>query len=550
MSIDLPWSREIAELYESGATSQFVLYGNISDRFVIPGKEEASLGGLPEYLEGVLLSGFDLVLSYDLGNGVRIEKGGELMSNWPTFKESPRFPRKPREAFEMLTHYLRYQVNLKRLKKSDPQIAVIIKAANLLIPDVRGVSNHELSSIALQFRDWGSDSAIGELRLATFLLTENLNDLHHLVVSQPRTAKIEVSLPSVDGMTKALEVLLGSAPDALEEYKDDLSIPAGQLRGATLSAVEQLLLRRQHRKEPIRGDDLAELKKELVEQDAPGLIEFIESDRSLDKVYGHDAVKNWMKQDIALWKKGDLTAMPMGYLLCGPVGTGKTYLVECLAGDAGVPVVKFKNFRDRWVGSTEGNLEKIFALLHALGRCIVFIDEADQALGKRDSGSGDSGVSGRVYSMMAKEMSDTRNRGRILWILASSRPDLIEIDLKRPGRIDVKFPLFPAEEPKEAFQLIRALCGKYGVEIGEESFDEFQDMLPELVTAGAAEALAVKVYRLIKTEGKSALDALKACLDGYRNPISPEVLRSQIRMAIEEATDVEFVPEAMREIVG
>ncbi|MEM9478940.1 MAG: AAA family ATPase, partial [Verrucomicrobiota bacterium] len=444
MPADLPWSREIAELYESGATSQFVLYGNISDRFVVPEKDGDSLGGLPEYLEGVLLPGFDVVLSYDLGNGVRIEKGGEVISNWPTFKENPRFPRKPREAFEMLTHFLRYQLNLKRLKKGDPQIAIIIKAANLLIPDVRGVSNHELSSIALQFRDWAADSAIGELRIATFLLTENLNDLHHLVVSQPRTAKIEVTLPSVEGMADALGVLIESAPDALSEYKDDLSIPAGQLRGATLSAVEQLLRRRQHRKEPIRDEDLAELKKELVEQDAQGLIEFIESDRSLDKVYGHDAVKNWMKQDIELWKKGDLTAMPMGYLLCGPVGTGKTYLVECLAGDAGVPVVKFKNFRDRWVGSTEGNLEKIFALLHALGRCIVFIDEADQALGKRDAGGGDSGVSGRVYSMMAKEMSDTRNRGRILWILASSRPDLIEIDLKRPGRIDVKFPLFPA----------------------------------------------------------------------------------------------------------
>ncbi|MDB4314040.1 ATP-binding protein, partial [Akkermansiaceae bacterium] len=104
----------------------------------------------------------------------------------------------------------------------------------------------------------------------------------------------------------------------------------------------------------------------------------------------------------------------MGYLFCGPVGTGKTYLAECLAGSAGVPVIVLKNFRDRWVGSTEANLEKIFSLLHALGRCMVFVDEADQALGKRAAGSGDSGVSSRVYSMMAKEMSNPRNRGRIV----------------------------------------------------------------------------------------------------------------------------------------
>ncbi len=84
--------------------------------------------------------------------------------------------------------------------------------------------------------------------------------------------------------------------------------------------------------------------------------------------------------------------MPKGYLICGPVGTGKTYLVECLAGEAGIPVVKLKNFRDRWVGSSEGNLEKIIGLVRALGRCMVFIDEADQALGRRTSDSGDSGL--------------------------------------------------------------------------------------------------------------------------------------------------------------
>ena len=140
----------------------------------------------------------------------------------------------------------------------------------------------------------------------------------------------------------------------------------------------------------------------------------------------------------------------MGYLLCGPVGTGKTFLVECLAGEAGVPVVKLKNFRDRWVGSSEGNLEKIFRLIRALGRCMVFIDEADQTLGKRDSGSNDSGLSGRIYSMIAQEMSDSGNRGRVLWLLASSRPDLIEVDLKRPGRIDVKVPLLPTSTTRRA----------------------------------------------------------------------------------------------------
>ena len=80
----------------------------------------------------------------------------------------------------------------------------------------------------------------------------------------------------------------------------------------------------------------------------------------------------------------------------------------------------------------------------------MFVDEADQAAGRREGGDGDSGLSGRVYAMLAKEMSDTRNRGRIIWVFATSRPDLLEVDLKRQGRLDVHIPLFPPETARRA----------------------------------------------------------------------------------------------------
>ena len=75
-------------------------------------------------------------------------------------------------------------------------------------------------------------------------------------------------------------------------------------------------------------------------------------------------------------------------------------MVNCWAGELGVPCVVFKNFRDKWVGATESNLEKIFTILRALGQVVVFVDEADQMTGKRESGSDDSGLSGRVYAML------------------------------------------------------------------------------------------------------------------------------------------------------
>src|SRR5205085_2973493 len=127
------------------------------------------------------------------------------------------------------------------------------------------------------------------------------------------------------------------------------------------------------------------------------------------------------------------------------------------------------------------NLEKIFPVLHALGQVVVFVDEADQAAGKRAGGDGDSGLSGRVYSMLAKEMSDTRNRGRIIWVFATSRPDLLEVDLKRQGRLDVHFPLFPPQTPAEMKNLFISVAAKFKFPLKSE---EIPDMPAGLTLAG------------------------------------------------------------------
>ena len=220
--------------------------------------------------------------------------------------------------------------------------------------------------------------------------------------------------------------------------------------------------------------------------------------------------------------------------------------MECLAGEAGIPVVKLRNFRDRWVGSTEGNLETIFRLIQALGRCYVFVDEADQALGRRESGQGDSGLSGRVYAMIAEEMGSSRSRGRVIWILASSRPDLIEVDLKRPGRVDGKIPLFPAATSEEGTRLLRSLIARRGLEVSEDELCALADRVPQFLTPGAAEALAVKVYRTVRTSTSTVSAALRACLTDYRNPVPADVLRFQIEIAARESTDASFVPDAFR----
>ena len=79
----------------------------------------------------------------------------------------------------------------------------------------------------------------------------------------------------------------------------------------------------------------------------------------------------------ALLKRGALRALPMGYLIAGRIGTGKTFIVQCWAGEIGIPCVVLKNFRSKYVGETEGNLRKIFAEATHHAPSVILIDEVE-----------------------------------------------------------------------------------------------------------------------------------------------------------------------------
>lgn len=550
--IELPsWAREVISGYESGVAGCFVLHGNTGDRQLMSGGENfpegERLGSLRDFLGEVLLPRFEVVLTYDLGEGLRVQRGEEKFEEWAGDRIVPN---QPLATMRYVGKFLRYQRNTRVLTGKSPRVAVVVREAHLVCPALPNALNYELNALASLLRGWAAGGLMQENDQALFLVADRSANLHPLLVREPTIHTLELPLPDASEVTRALSTLAPQARVALQNFQDNLAALGQSLRGATLGSVETLVRQRQFEGLPLEEDDVGRLKRELVEKDCEGLIEFIEPDRNLSQVIGLEAAKSWLTDDLALWRMGELDAMPMGYLFCGPVGTGKTYLAECLAGEAGVPMVVLRNFRDKWVGSTEANLEKIFALLHALGRCLVFVDEADQALGKREGGSGDSGVSSRVYSMMAAEMSDTRNRGKIIWVLASSRPDLIEVDLKRPGRVDVKIPLFPTTGAEEGFALLRALCGARGLKIERSAYPDLESLVPNLLTPGAAEAIAVKVFRAVKAQGLVAEEALKSVLTGYLPPIDPEILRHQMNLAASESTEPAFIDKEVRTILG
>jgi hypothetical protein len=544
------------DLFRSGSAAQFLLHGNVFD--VVP--SNGRLLSVPAFLEQVMFATYDVVLRYDRSRGVRATRGADDWADWlqtALGKEasSLTLTREPGAALELIDRYLLRALNLQALPSppagAPRRVAVIIEFAEFVVP--RGDAAHlggPFAANTVKVLGWANDPAIVQSNIVTVLLSEGLHDLSELVVENPHAAALHLPLPDEDEMSAYVRTLVGAQFPDLESRSDvPLSTVAARLTGLSRVGARTAIALALGNERRVTSDWLGKIKKDLIEREGQGLLDFVESPFTLDHVAGLDAVKAWLREDSELLKRGALRALPMGYLICGRIGTGKTFLVQCWAGELGIPCVVFKNFRDRWVGATESNLEKIFAILRALGQVVVFVDEADQASGRREGGDGDSGLSGRVYSMLAKEMSETRNRGRILWVFATSRPDLVEVDLKRQGRLDVHIPLFPPETAAEREALLLAIARKLKLPLTAGDLPPFTDD----ITLGGNElegvlVRALRVHELSPEPRKPLREVLAEVIKEVRPNPHTRKLEYMDLVAVKECTDVRFLPAKYRDL--
>jgi len=561
---ELPrWAVEMRDLFRSGSAAQFLIHGNVFD--VVP--HGGKLLSLPAFLDEVMFPTYDVVLRYDRSRGVRATRGADDWGSWldqALGREGnlASLLREPGSALELVDRYLLRTINLKALATRSPEtaaatrgtpqrIAVIVEFAEFVVPRGDALQlGGGFAANTVKVLGWANDPAITQANIVTVLVSEGLHDLNGLVVDNPHAASLHVPLPDEAEMSAYVQVL---ATTQFPELPAKTEVPFETL-GARLTGLSRVGARTAislalRNDKALTAAWLAKIKKDLIERECQGLLEFVESPFTLDNVAGHDAVKDWLRQDTALLKRGALRALPMGYLIAGRIGTGKTFIVQCWAGEIGIPCVVLKNFRDRWVGATESNLEKIFAVLRAVGQVVVFVDEADQAAGKRGGGDDDSGLSGRVYSMLAKEMSDTANRGRIIWVFATSRPDLLEVDLKRQGRLDVHIPLFSPQTPEEQAALLLAIARKLKFPLTAGDLPPFTDA--QLLGGNELEGVLVRALRLheLSDEPRRPIrEILADVLKEVRPSPHTRKLEYMDLVAVKECTDARFLPPRYREL--
>lgn len=520
------WANQLTELFYSGSTVLFALHGNTQD--LVPNGDGFS--PLPDFLAQQIFGRWDLVLYYDLARGLRAFAGADaarlkemvVLANRKV-GDLATARRDPAMAFALLDRFV--QNNIMAADADRISAAVVIDHASFLLPAGEpGRLSVPAATQVVTLLNWAASPHLKRLNMAFLVIDEKLSALNERLTTSPHTAAIEIPLP--DEATRA-------------RFAPEL---AAQTAGLTLLDLRAL----KESKEPLDPKRLRELKKMLIERQSQGLLEFIEPRWNFSNWIGHPPIKQRLQDDATLLRQGNLNALPMGYLVCGPVGTGKSFLAQCLAGEIGIPCVTLRNFRSKYVGETEGNLERLLNLLRALGPVIVVVDEADAALGDRDQ-EGDSGTGSRVFSMIATQMGDTRYRGKILWMLLTARPDLLPIDLKRQGRAEVHIPLFYPADAAQVRAMFLAMARRAHTPLAEEDIPP----IPHLgqLSGADVEGIVGRAARQALLAGAAGItrEALAAAVAEFLPSTQSLEKEMQEIAAILECTDRQFLPPEILE---
>ncbi len=137
---------------------------------------------------------------------------------------------------------------------------------------------------------------------------------------------------------------------------------------------------------------------------------------------------------------------PKGVLLYGPPGTGKTLLAKAVANESNAYFITINGpeIMSKWFGESEKRLRDIFEEAAKNAPAIIFIDEIDAIAPKREEVVGE--VEKRIVSQLLALMDGLKERGKIIVIGATNRPNALDPALRRPGRFDREIEVPPPDE--------------------------------------------------------------------------------------------------------
>ncbi len=463
------FAQRIIDRYLSSQSAAFVIYGNTKDIYPL---EQGGYQPLVEFLIEALIkpgkpSAPKMVVIYDPAEGIRFHD--------PNDAESVA-GRIGRDRFERLVAASRSDIvtalyTLRELMNTGfndvlipgntgKPLAVIMKHCDAIAPALQYstmADSDRLKVIALE--NWLSDDQFVISNNIVFMICETLGEMNNRIVELPYVSAIRIDRPSDDERRSFLVGLAAVNPAINAGDIDRLTFSSA---GLTLLSIRQIVNQALYRGTTVSPAHIFEKAREIIEKELEGYISFLDITYGFERVIGAGALIGKLEELKSFLNGSEPDVMPVGILVPGANGVGKTFIFKAFAKECGWLAVELRNVRGQYVGQTESNWERIRSTLEAMGKVMVFYDEADTEIGGRGPQSHE--VDRRLFGSMLKMMSDPNNRGKIVWIIITARPDRLEPDIKRSGRAGEHIPVFDISGA-ERETYIRSVFLRAGVDI-------------------------------------------------------------------------------------
>lgn len=608
--------KDLDNKYLSKAYHTFLFYLNTSDKFLVDDDPRSPLT-LRQYLVSKSAFGKSaFVIQFNISRGLKLHddnqfglfldvimtllaipdnKKSEFMEVFKANRKDPEF------VFNILFEIMRFSpADLEKLNQclydrvysgegSKPNFglfSIYINYLHDLMPSGSASSNYSSSDRRSleSILELAQSMKIRKSGNMLVLAGESLASIAYQLSSETNSiACFKVEFPDQDERKRVYEHIRNQyAPNP----KDIASSEFSRLSSGTSSnVIVSFVSESAYSQRPITAKEIFEKKKKFIDEKSNGLMEVLRPLWGLEAIGGLQNHKDYALGVIRNMKTGKALAVPMGVMLMGPPGTGKTVFAEALAHEGDVPLVKLKNLRTMWHGESERNQEFVIELIVAQAPVVVFMDEFDQQfLARGTVFHGDSGVNARMQGRFFEFMSDTSLRGKILWIAATNMPGSLDMAI-REGRFDDWVPFFPPEA-EERVGIFNALITKnriaaevQGMEfnVGKISEDEIrlfskmcfcrqregrlvkcdEDDIEKLkksdrefddaiyFTGGQMENLIRLSYAIaLSAEESLVFKHLRAAYDEYNPPINMLKYSDAIKDAILHTNRLRFLPKS------
>ena len=454
----------------------------------------------------------------------------------------------PTLALELLRQFclLSRSTNAQGEKFLSEKLIILIEATDMLLPEgeIRSLSLPDRHRVSI-VQDWISDSSFMNGNDTVIFITESASLVNARIIRLPQVITVEIPSP---GMAERQHFIswFNNTPQLVEKPLNLWGTQA-QLAmltaGLSIQALRQLLLSACYSGEKLEPEDVIGKVSEFIQgQLGEDVVEFKKPEHSLKDIIGNQKLVAFLKtQLIPRITSTGPDAIP-GMSVCGPIGSGKTFIFEGLAGELDIPVLVLKNIRSMWFGQTDVLFERLRRLLMALVKVLIFVDEADTQFGDvgKDAHSTERRLTGKIQAMM----SDPQLRGNITWLLMTARIYNLSPDLRREGRVgDMVIPVLdPNGEDREAFlrwTIAKVLPGP----LPEEAVKKLSKLTEDYSAASFASLRSdLEAASLLKND-KLTLDEIIAVAEDRILPNIGPIRHYQTLQALVNCTRKSLLPD-------